>query len=167
MLVLETKPLQDLQKSASALNHRATSSPTSYFLLVQCCCPESETVEEPERIYLFMLCIFLNQLQLSIEEASSGYPILTKASFFLPRSILLVSVNVSVSLFCVLHQQQSCIWKETHTYNLNLLHSRPSAHVLGCLQAYSAAVQSQLQWMKQLCLCVEQHVKENAAYFQV
>ena len=35
------------------------------------------------------------------------------------------------------------------------------------LQAYSAAVQSQLQWMKQLCLCVEQHVKENTAYFQV
>lgn len=35
------------------------------------------------------------------------------------------------------------------------------------LQAYSAAVQSQLQWMRQLCLCVEQHVKENTAYFQV
>ncbi|KAB0404951.1 hypothetical protein E2I00_002352, partial [Balaenoptera physalus] len=34
------------------------------------------------------------------------------------------------------------------------------------LKAYSAAVQSQLQWMKQLCLCVEQHVKENTAYFQ-
>lgn len=34
------------------------------------------------------------------------------------------------------------------------------------VEAYSAAVQSQLQWMKQLCLCVEQHVKENAAYFQ-
>uniref|UniRef100_A0A8C6W9R7 Calponin-homology (CH) domain-containing protein n=1 Tax=Nannospalax galili TaxID=1026970 RepID=A0A8C6W9R7_NANGA len=34
------------------------------------------------------------------------------------------------------------------------------------VEAYSAAVQSQLQWMKQLCLCVEQHVKENTAYFQ-
>lgn len=34
-------------------------------------------------------------------------------------------------------------------------------------QAYSAAVQTQWQWIKQLCLCVEQHVKENAAYFQV
>lgn len=34
------------------------------------------------------------------------------------------------------------------------------------VEAYSAAVQSQLQWMKQLCLCVEQHIKENAAYFQ-
>lgn len=34
-------------------------------------------------------------------------------------------------------------------------------------QAYSAAVHTQWQWIKQLCLCVEQHVKENAAYFQV
>lgn len=44
-----------------------------------------------------------------------------------------------------------------------------SAHCcLLCVpQAYSAAVQSQWQWIKQLCLCVEQHVKENAAYFQV
>lgn len=28
-------------------------------------------------------------------------------------------------------------------------------------------MQTQWQWIKQLCLCVEQHVKENAAYFQV
>lgn len=42
------------------------------------------------------------------------------------------------------------------------------AHLLPCApQAYSAAVQSQWQWIKQLCLCVEQHVKENTAYFQV
>ncbi|XP_072466054.1 microtubule-actin cross-linking factor 1 isoform X4 [Notamacropus eugenii] len=34
------------------------------------------------------------------------------------------------------------------------------------VEAYSAAIQSQWQWMKQLCLCVEQHVKENSAYFQ-
>ncbi|NXP20400.1 MACF1 factor, partial [Scytalopus superciliaris] len=34
------------------------------------------------------------------------------------------------------------------------------------VEAYSAAVQTQWQWIKQLCLCVEQHVKENAAYFQ-
>ncbi|XP_038613930.1 microtubule-actin cross-linking factor 1 isoform X2 [Tachyglossus aculeatus] len=34
------------------------------------------------------------------------------------------------------------------------------------VEAYSAAVQSQWQWIKQLCLCVEQHVKENSAYFQ-
>ncbi|XP_029426820.1 microtubule-actin cross-linking factor 1 isoform X2 [Rhinatrema bivittatum] len=34
------------------------------------------------------------------------------------------------------------------------------------VEAYSAAVQSQWQWIKQLCLCVEQHLKENSAYFQ-
>lgn len=34
-------------------------------------------------------------------------------------------------------------------------------------QAYSAAVQTQWQWIKQLCLCVDQHVIENTAYFQV
>uniref|UniRef100_F6YYH0 Microtubule actin crosslinking factor 1 n=1 Tax=Ornithorhynchus anatinus TaxID=9258 RepID=F6YYH0_ORNAN len=34
------------------------------------------------------------------------------------------------------------------------------------VEAYSAAVQSQWQWIRQLCLCVEQHVKENTAYFQ-
>ncbi|XP_031818079.1 microtubule-actin cross-linking factor 1 isoform X24 [Sarcophilus harrisii] len=34
------------------------------------------------------------------------------------------------------------------------------------VEAYSAAIQSQWQWMKQLCHCVEQHVKENSAYFQ-
>ncbi|KAH0631077.1 hypothetical protein JD844_005166 [Phrynosoma platyrhinos] len=33
-------------------------------------------------------------------------------------------------------------------------------------QAYSAAVQTQWQWIRQLCLCVDQHVKENTAYFQ-
>uniref|UniRef100_A0A8C5PE50 Microtubule actin crosslinking factor 1 n=1 Tax=Leptobrachium leishanense TaxID=445787 RepID=A0A8C5PE50_9ANUR len=34
------------------------------------------------------------------------------------------------------------------------------------VEAYSAAVLSQWQWVQQLCLCVEQHVKENSAYFQ-
>ncbi|XP_056651159.1 microtubule-actin cross-linking factor 1 isoform X5 [Monodelphis domestica] len=34
------------------------------------------------------------------------------------------------------------------------------------VEAYSAAIQSQWQWMKQLCLCVEHHVKENSTYFQ-
>uniref|UniRef100_A0A8C5XAG3 Microtubule actin crosslinking factor 1 n=1 Tax=Malurus cyaneus samueli TaxID=2593467 RepID=A0A8C5XAG3_9PASS len=33
-------------------------------------------------------------------------------------------------------------------------------------QRWSAAVHTQWQWLQQLCLCVEQHVKENAAYFQ-
>lgn len=41
-------------------------------------------------------------------------------------------------------------------------------HSFGCLfQAYSAAVQTQWLWIKQLCLCVDQHLRENTAYFQV
>jgi len=35
------------------------------------------------------------------------------------------------------------------------------------LQAYSAALQTQWQWVRQLCVCVEQHLKDNTAYFQV
>ncbi len=34
-------------------------------------------------------------------------------------------------------------------------------------QAYSAALQTQWQWIKELCICVEQHLKDNTAYFQV
>ncbi len=43
--------------------------------------------------------------------------------------------------------------------------------VVTCLtlwsQAYSAALQTQWQWIKELCICVEQHLKDNTAYFQV
>ncbi|MEQ2185077.1 hypothetical protein GOODEAATRI_014559, partial [Goodea atripinnis] len=35
-----------------------------------------------------------------------------------------------------------------------------------CFQAYSAALQTQWQWVQQLCVCVEQHLKDNTAYFQ-
>ncbi|XP_070621008.1 microtubule-actin cross-linking factor 1 isoform X2 [Erythrolamprus reginae] len=34
------------------------------------------------------------------------------------------------------------------------------------VEAYSAAVQAQWHWMKELCLCVDQHLRENTAYFQ-
>ncbi|XP_072532164.1 microtubule-actin cross-linking factor 1 isoform X11 [Salminus brasiliensis] len=34
------------------------------------------------------------------------------------------------------------------------------------VEAYSAALQTQWQWVKQLCVCVEQHLKDNTAYFQ-
>ncbi|KAL4629457.1 microtubule-actin cross-linking factor 1-like isoform X7 [Arapaima gigas] len=34
------------------------------------------------------------------------------------------------------------------------------------VEAYSAALQTQWQWVRQLCLCVEQHLKDNTAYFQ-
>ncbi|XP_075995247.1 microtubule-actin cross-linking factor 1 isoform X3 [Genypterus blacodes] len=34
------------------------------------------------------------------------------------------------------------------------------------VEAYSAALQTQWQWVDQLCSCVEQHLKDNTAYFQ-
>ncbi|XP_026206002.1 microtubule-actin cross-linking factor 1 isoform X13 [Anabas testudineus] len=34
------------------------------------------------------------------------------------------------------------------------------------LEAYSAALQNQWQWVDQLCVCVEQHLKDNTTYFQ-
>ncbi|XP_028277958.1 microtubule-actin cross-linking factor 1 isoform X5 [Parambassis ranga] len=34
------------------------------------------------------------------------------------------------------------------------------------VEAYSAALQTQWQWVDQLCACVEQHLKDNTAYFQ-
>lgn len=40
-------------------------------------------------------------------------------------------------------------------------------HRSACCQAYSAALQTQWQWVNQLCVCVEQHLKDNTAYFQV
>ncbi|XP_069572883.1 microtubule-actin cross-linking factor 1 isoform X17 [Brachyistius frenatus] len=34
------------------------------------------------------------------------------------------------------------------------------------VEAYSAALQTQWQWVDQLCMCVEHHLKDNTAYFQ-
>ncbi|XP_047663906.1 microtubule-actin cross-linking factor 1, isoforms 1/2/3/5 isoform X27 [Tachysurus fulvidraco] len=34
------------------------------------------------------------------------------------------------------------------------------------LEAYRAALQTQWQWVGQLCVCVEKHLKDNTAYFQ-
>ncbi|KAM9384120.1 microtubule-actin cross-linking factor 1, isoforms 1/2/3/4 [Pholidichthys leucotaenia] len=34
------------------------------------------------------------------------------------------------------------------------------------VEAYSAALQTQWQWVGQLCVCVERHLKDNTAYFQ-
>ncbi|XP_041625174.1 dystonin isoform X23 [Vulpes lagopus] len=34
------------------------------------------------------------------------------------------------------------------------------------IEAYRAAMQTQWSWILQLCQCVEQHIKENAAYFE-
>lgn len=35
------------------------------------------------------------------------------------------------------------------------------------IQAYRAAMQTQWSWILQLCHCVEQHLKDNAVYFDV
>lgn len=37
---------------------------------------------------------------------------------------------------------------------------------LPSLKAYRAAMQTQWSWILQLCHCVEQHLRENAAYFE-
>lgn len=34
-------------------------------------------------------------------------------------------------------------------------------------QAFTAALQTQWSWILQLCCCIETHLKENTAYFQV
>ncbi|XP_072561823.1 microtubule-actin cross-linking factor 1 isoform X14 [Paramormyrops kingsleyae] len=34
------------------------------------------------------------------------------------------------------------------------------------VEAYSAALLTQWEWVRQLCLCVEQHLKDNGTYFQ-
>ncbi|MGH0178365.1 UNVERIFIED_CONTAM: hypothetical protein FKN15_077398 [Acipenser sinensis] len=34
------------------------------------------------------------------------------------------------------------------------------------VEAYSAALQTQWQWVQQLCCCVEQHIRDNTIYFQ-
>lgn len=34
-------------------------------------------------------------------------------------------------------------------------------------QAFTAALQTQWSWLLQLCCCIETHLKENTAYFQV
>lgn len=35
------------------------------------------------------------------------------------------------------------------------------------VQSFQAALQTQWSWMLQLCCCIEAHLKENTAYFQV
>lgn len=42
-----------------------------------------------------------------------------------------------------------------------------SSAVLSPSQAYRAAMQTQWSWILQLCSCVEQHLKDNALYFEV
>ncbi|NWS52743.1 MACF1 factor, partial [Chunga burmeisteri] len=62
-----------------------------------------------------------------------------------------------------LEEKQDTFRSLQDTAELLSLENHPAKQTV---EAYSAAVQTQWQWIKQLCLCVEQHVKENAAYFQ-
>lgn len=71
--------------------------------------------------------------------------------------------NYFSELTMELEEKQDVFRSLQDTAELLSLENHPAKQTV---EAYSAAVQSQLQWMKQLCLCVEQHVKENTAYFQ-
>ncbi|NWH58348.1 MACF1 factor, partial [Geococcyx californianus] len=71
--------------------------------------------------------------------------------------------NYFSELTAELEEKQDIFCSLQDTAELLSLENHPAKQTV---EAYSAAVQSQWQWIKQLCLCVEQHVKENAAYFQ-
>lgn len=71
--------------------------------------------------------------------------------------------NYFSELTMQLEEKQDVFRSLQDTAELLSLENHPAKQTV---EAYSAAAQSQLQWMKQLCLCVEQHVKENTAYFQ-
>ncbi|XP_075053845.1 microtubule-actin cross-linking factor 1 [Mixophyes fleayi] len=62
-----------------------------------------------------------------------------------------------------LEQKHDVIQFLQETAELLSLENHPAKQTV---EAYSAAVLSQWQWVQQLCLCVEQHLKENSAYFQ-
>ncbi|XP_069827488.1 microtubule-actin cross-linking factor 1 isoform X3 [Dendropsophus ebraccatus] len=62
-----------------------------------------------------------------------------------------------------LEQKQDVIQSLQETAELLSLENHPAKQTV---EAYSAAIVSQWQWVQQLCLCVEQHIKENSAYFQ-
>ncbi|KAM9268167.1 microtubule-actin cross-linking factor 1 isoform 3-T3 [Morus bassanus] len=71
--------------------------------------------------------------------------------------------NYFSELTTELEEKQDIFRSLQDTAEMLSLENHPAKQTV---EAYSAAVQTQWQWIKQLCLCVEQHVKENAAYFQ-
>ncbi|KAM6239694.1 microtubule-actin cross-linking factor 1 isoform 9-T9 [Porphyrio hochstetteri] len=71
--------------------------------------------------------------------------------------------NYFLELTTELEEKQDVFRSLQDTAELLSLENHPAKQTV---EAYSAAVQTQWQWIQQLCLCVEQHVKENAAYFQ-
>ncbi|KAL4666765.1 hypothetical protein H8959_005454 [Pygathrix nigripes] len=70
--------------------------------------------------------------------------------------------NYFSELTMELEEKQDVFRSLQDTAELLSLENHPAKQTV---EAYSAAVQSQLQWMKQLCLCVEQHVKDEYCLF--
>ncbi|XP_072404554.1 microtubule-actin cross-linking factor 1 isoform X21 [Chiloscyllium punctatum] len=62
-----------------------------------------------------------------------------------------------------LEQKQKVIISHQETGEHLSLENHPARQTV---EAYSAALKTQWHWIKQLCCCVEQHVKDNTAYFQ-
>ncbi|XP_072357310.1 microtubule-actin cross-linking factor 1 isoform X21 [Scyliorhinus torazame] len=62
-----------------------------------------------------------------------------------------------------LEQKQKVIKSHQETGEQLSLENHPARQTV---EAYSAALKTQWHWIKQLCCCVEQHVKDNTAYFQ-
>ncbi|XP_044142353.1 LOW QUALITY PROTEIN: microtubule-actin cross-linking factor 1-like [Bufo gargarizans] len=62
-----------------------------------------------------------------------------------------------------LDQKHDVIQSLQETAELLSLENHPAKQTV---EAYSAAVVSQWQWVQQLYLCVDQHLKENSAYFK-
>ncbi|XP_054854823.1 microtubule-actin cross-linking factor 1 isoform X6 [Eublepharis macularius] len=71
--------------------------------------------------------------------------------------------NYFSELTMELEEKQDVFCSLQDTAELLSLENHPAKQTV---EAYSAAVQTQWQWIKQLCLCVDQHVTENTAYFQ-
>ncbi|KAJ7304445.1 hypothetical protein JRQ81_012006, partial [Phrynocephalus forsythii] len=71
--------------------------------------------------------------------------------------------NYFLEMRAELEEKQDVFHSLQDTAEMLSLENHPAKQTV---EAYSAAVQTQWQWIKQLCLCVEQHVKENTAYFQ-
>ncbi|XP_068924103.1 microtubule-actin cross-linking factor 1 isoform X4 [Petaurus breviceps papuanus] len=76
---------------------------------------------------------------------------------------IIAKKNYFSELTVELDEKQDVFRSLQDTAELLSLENHPAKQTV---EAYSAAIQSQWQWMKQLCLCVEQHVKENSSYFQ-
>lgn len=67
---------------------------------------------------------------------------------------------------CTQHDGRHWMWRHPPCIQRLALISQIRA-LLSLSQAYRAAMQTQWSWILQLCSCVEQHLKENALYFEV